>query len=70
MSCGAAGAGVRECVSSPADTDEPGSTWSGMIPAQPIKEWQRNLARLRRLEDLVSRVKNLEHKLENETKND
>ncbi len=50
--------------------DEPGSTWSGMIPAQPIKEWQRNLARLRRLEDLVSRVKNLEHKLESETKND
>jgi len=52
------------------DIKEPGTTWSGLVPAQPIKEWQRNLARLRRLEDLVARVKNLEEKLENETKDD
>ena len=52
------------------DIKEPGTTWSGLVPARPIKEWQRNLARLRRLEDLVARVKNLEDKLENETKND
>jgi len=52
------------------DISEPGTTWSGMIPAQPIREWQRNLARLRRLDDLMARVKNLEEKLENETKND
>jgi len=52
------------------DIKEPGTTWSGLVPAQPIKEWQRSLARLRRLEDLVARVKNLEEKLENKTKDD
>jgi UDP-3-O-[3-hydroxymyristoyl] glucosamine N-acyltransferase len=49
---------------------EPGTTWSGLIPAQPIKEWQRSLARLRKLDELTRRVQNLEKQLENYTKDD
>jgi UDP-3-O-[3-hydroxymyristoyl] glucosamine N-acyltransferase len=37
-----------------------GQTWSGQFPAQPIREWQRNLARLRKLEDLARRVRRIE----------
>jgi len=32
---------------------EPGQTWSSLFPAQPIRDWQRNVARLRRLKDLT-----------------
>jgi len=42
---------------------EPGTTWSGLIPAQPIKEWQRNLSRLRKLDELAKKVHNLEQQL-------
>lgn len=42
-----------------------GTTWSSQIPAQPVNEWQRNLARLRKLDELARRVKALENKLEN-----
>jgi UDP-3-O-[3-hydroxymyristoyl] glucosamine N-acyltransferase len=49
---------------------EPGTTLSGLIPAQPIREWQRNLARLGRLDDLVSRVQNLEKQLGKHTEDD
>ncbi len=31
------------------DITEPGSTWSGGIPARPLREWQRSLAQLSRL---------------------
>ena len=44
--------------------EEPGTTWSAQMPAQPIKDWQRNLARLRKLDELARRVKELEKKLE------
>jgi UDP-3-O-[3-hydroxymyristoyl] glucosamine N-acyltransferase len=37
-----------------------GQTWSGQFPAQPIREWQRNLARLRKLDDLARRVRRIE----------
>jgi UDP-3-O-[3-hydroxymyristoyl] glucosamine N-acyltransferase len=40
--------------------EEPGTTWSGLIPAQPLKEWQRNLSRLRTLDDLARRLKALD----------
>jgi UDP-3-O-[3-hydroxymyristoyl] glucosamine N-acyltransferase len=43
---------------------DPGTTWSSQIPAQPVKEWQRNLARLRKLDELARRVKALEKQLE------
>lgn len=32
---------------------EPGQTWSSQLPAQPIRDWQRNVAQLRRLKDLT-----------------
>jgi len=43
---------------------EPGTTLSAQIPAQPIKEWQRNLARLRKLDELARRVRDMEKQLE------
>jgi UDP-3-O-[3-hydroxymyristoyl] glucosamine N-acyltransferase len=43
---------------------EPGTTWSSQVPAQPAGEWKRNLARLRKLDELARRVKELEKKLE------
>jgi UDP-3-O-[3-hydroxymyristoyl] glucosamine N-acyltransferase len=49
---------------------EPGLTLSGLIPAQPIREWQRSLARLRRLDDLVRWVQNLEEQLGNQSDDD
>jgi len=49
---------------------EPGLTLSGLIPAQPIREWQRSLARLRRLDELVDRVQNLESQLGSQTEDD
>ena len=39
---------------------EPGQTWSGQFPAQPMREWQRNLVRLRKLDDLARRLKKIE----------
>lgn len=42
--------------------EEAGSTWSGLIPSQPIKEWQRNLSRLRKLDELARRIMALEQK--------
>jgi UDP-3-O-[3-hydroxymyristoyl] glucosamine N-acyltransferase len=42
---------------------EPGTTWSGHLPATPIQEWQRNLARLRKLDQLSRKVRALDAKL-------
>lgn len=42
------------------DIDEPGTTWDGNIPAQPIRQWQRSLARLLKLDALSRRVNRLE----------
>jgi len=39
---------------------EPGSTWSGLIPSQMLIQWQRNLANLRKLDQLSQRIKILE----------
>jgi UDP-3-O-[3-hydroxymyristoyl] glucosamine N-acyltransferase len=49
---------------------EAGQTWSGMVPASPIKEWQRSLAKLSRLDGLMRRVQNLEKQLGKTTKDD
>ena len=40
--------------------DEPGTTWASFVPAQPIREWQRNLSQLRKLDELTRRIKDLE----------
>ncbi|MDT8320070.1 MAG: UDP-3-O-(3-hydroxymyristoyl)glucosamine N-acyltransferase [Xanthomonadales bacterium] len=44
--------------------EETGTSWSGQIPAQPIRDWQRNLARLRKLDDLARRVQKIEKQSE------
>jgi len=49
---------------------EPGTTWSGLIPAQPIKEWQRSISRLRKLDELHRRVQNLEKQQGKEPEDD
>jgi UDP-3-O-[3-hydroxymyristoyl] glucosamine N-acyltransferase len=47
-----------------------GQTWSGQFPAQPIREWQRNLARLRKLDDLARRVRRIEQQQGNSPDDD
>jgi UDP-3-O-[3-hydroxymyristoyl] glucosamine N-acyltransferase len=42
---------------------EPGTTWSALLPAQPIREWQRSVARLRKLDELARKVDRLEKQL-------
>jgi len=49
---------------------EPGTTWSSLIPARPLREMQRTLARLNRLERLADRIKQLETKHRNDPGND
>jgi UDP-3-O-[3-hydroxymyristoyl] glucosamine N-acyltransferase len=49
---------------------ESGTTWSAQLPAQPIRDWQRNLSRLRKLDELARRVRELEKQLEKSSKNE
>mgnify|MGYP002683053287 CR=1 FL=1 len=49
---------------------EAGSTWTSLIPAQPITEWQRNLSRLRKLDQLARKVFKLERSKTDLKKND
>lgn len=49
------------------DIADPGTTWDGNIPAQPIRQWQRNLLRLFKLEALNQRVRKLERNLEKDS---
>lgn len=44
--------------------EEPGSTWSGLIPSQVITQWQRNLAHMRKLDLLSRRIRALEKTIE------
>jgi UDP-3-O-[3-hydroxymyristoyl] glucosamine N-acyltransferase len=37
-----------------------GETWSSQLPAQPLRDWQRNVARFRKLHELARRVQALE----------
>jgi UDP-3-O-[3-hydroxymyristoyl] glucosamine N-acyltransferase len=53
----AAGAKVMKPVT------EPGTTWSSLMPARPIREWQRNAARLNHLDELARKVAELEKQL-------
>ena len=39
---------------------QPGTVWSAALPAQPLREWNRSVAHLRKLEKLARRVLNLE----------
>lgn len=50
--------------------DEPGATWSAVIPAQPLRSWQRNVALLRRLQELHRRLRGVEKRVENKEPQD
>ena len=39
---------------------QPGTVWSAALPAQPLRDWNRSVAHLRKLEKLARRVLNLE----------
>lgn len=43
---------------------EPGTHWSGSLPSLPASDWNRNLARLRKLDELARKVRALELKME------
>jgi UDP-3-O-[3-hydroxymyristoyl] glucosamine N-acyltransferase len=49
---------------------EPGTTWSSGIPARPIREWQRIVGHLNRIESSAQRLKALERSSKEETHND
>lgn len=42
---------------------EPGGTWSAQMAAQPIREWQKNSARLHKLDEFVRRLIKIERAL-------
>jgi len=46
---------------------QPGTTWSSGIPAQPVRDWNRSIAHLRKLEKLAQRVLDLEKQIGKET---
>jgi UDP-3-O-[3-hydroxymyristoyl] glucosamine N-acyltransferase len=50
--------------------NKPGTSWAGHLPATPIQEWQRNLARLRKLNELARKVHALENQLGKLTDNE
>jgi len=43
---------------------EPGTNWSGNLPSLPAGDWNRNLARFRKLDELARKVRALESKME------
>ena len=43
---------------------EPGTSWSSQTQAMPIRDWQKNYARLMRLDELARSVKKIERNLE------
>lgn len=50
--------------------DEPGSTWSGLIPSQVLTQWQRNLSHVRKLDQLSRRLRALEKTIKEIKNND
>jgi len=49
---------------------EPGTVWSAALPAQPLRDWNRSVAHLRKLEKLARRVLRLEKSTRETEKND
>ncbi len=41
-----------------------GETYSSSLPAEPVRQWQKNAVRLRRLDEIARRLKRLEQSLE------
>ncbi len=50
--------------------EEPGTTWTGLIPSQAISQWQRTLSHLRKLDQLARRLLALERLSGKTGKND
>jgi UDP-3-O-[3-hydroxymyristoyl] glucosamine N-acyltransferase len=48
--------------------EEPGTVWSAALGAQPMREWNRTVVHLRKLEKLARRVLNLEKSVNKEPK--
>jgi UDP-3-O-[3-hydroxymyristoyl] glucosamine N-acyltransferase len=46
---------------------EPGTVWSAALGAQPVREWNRTVVHLRKLESLARRVLKLEKSADNKT---
>jgi UDP-3-O-[3-hydroxymyristoyl] glucosamine N-acyltransferase len=44
---------------------EPGSIWGSAVPARPLRDWQRSLAHLNRLDQTIKRIRALEKKTRN-----
>jgi UDP-3-O-[3-hydroxymyristoyl] glucosamine N-acyltransferase len=49
---------------------EPGTTWSSQFKAQPIRDWQRSLVRLKKLDELANKIQSLEKQLGKATENE
>ncbi len=49
---------------------EPGTIWSAALPARPLREWNRSVAGLYKLEKLLRRVLKLEKKIGESNKNE
>ena len=49
---------------------EPGTTWSAQLHARPMKAWQKNSARLQKLDELARTVKKLEKQLGKPNRNE
>ncbi len=49
---------------------QPGTVWSAALPAQPLRDWNRSVAHLRKLEKLARRVLRLEQSNRETVKND
>lgn len=46
------------------DITEEGSSWASGLPARPLREWQRNQTHLRKLDQIVNRLRQLEKQSE------
>lgn len=47
--------------------EQAGTVWSSGMPAQPLRDWHRSIAHLRKLDKLAQRVLNLEKRIGKET---
>jgi len=50
------------------DITQEGSVWASGLPARPLREWQRNQTHIRKLDQIVNRIRHLE-KLARKTEN-
>lgn len=47
-----------------------GTTWSSQFQAEPVRDWQRNLVRFRTLDEMATRIRELEKKMETPDNNE